>query len=249
MPRTVLLRFTASDHSASVRLKTMIKNHLIIFARFPKLGTGKRRLAREIGPVRALWFQRMMLHLLVRRLSKDPRWVTWIAATPDGSRPWPKGVRVIPQGEGDLGRRMARAARLRSPGSVVIIGSDIPGITANIIAHAFRELGRRDAVFGPAGDGGYWLVGLRRRPRFIDPFQNILWSTSTVLHDTLVRLKNSDVALLDVLEDVDDLASLGRHHDWYRQFPRRIGVGSAARPADPTIGTSGYRPLSSSSVL
>lgn len=227
----------------------MLKNHLIIFARFPKLGTGKRRLTREIGPVRALWFQRTMLHLLVRRLSKDPRWVTWIAATPDGSRPWPKGIRVIPQGKGDLGQRMARATRLRPPGSVVIIGSDIPGITANIIAHAFRELGRCDAVFGPAGDGGYWSVGLRRRPRFIDPFQKILWSTPTVLRDTLVRLENLNVALLDVLEDVDDLASLDRHSDWYRQFPRRIGVGSAAHSADSTIDTSGYRPLSSSSVL
>jgi rSAM/selenodomain-associated transferase 1 len=226
MSWTLFSRIAAAHHPEFLRLNMELKKHLIIFARFPRLGAGKRRLARDIGQVQALRFQRVLLQSTVRRLANDPRWITWIAATPDRSGPWPHGVIAIPQGGGDLGQRMARAARLPPPGSVVIVGSDIPGITTDIIARAFHELGRNDAVFGPAADGGYWLAGMRRRPRFIDPFKGIVWSTPTVLRDTLARLTNFKVGLINVLEDVDDLASLDRYPDWYLHNARKIAPGS-----------------------
>jgi uncharacterized protein len=178
--------------------------HLVIFARMPRLGEGKRRLARDIGPFAALRFQRMTLAQLVRRLGCDGRWTTWLAITPDHSGPWPRRLPTLPQGRGDLGRRMARVARGLPPGPMVIIGSDIPDITAADIAEAFRALGSKDAVFGPATDGGYWLVGLRRRPHFIDPFMTVRWSSEHALADTLANLADKEVAMLRPLSDIDD---------------------------------------------
>ncbi len=183
-----------------------LARHLVIFARAPRLGAGKRRLARDIGAAQAVRFQRTMLALTLRRLAGDPRWTTYIAVTPDRSRPWP--LKTIPQGTGGLGPRMARVARGLPPGPVVIVGCDIPDMTAGHIARAFHELGRCDAVFGPATDGGYWLVGLRRRPRFIDPFAGVRWSTRHALGDTLANLNRRSVALIETLSDVDEGADL-----------------------------------------
>jgi uncharacterized protein len=190
-----------------------LTRHLVIFTRHPRLGTGKRRLAEGIGPVQALRVQRIMLALTIRRLGGDPRWTAWLAVTPDRSGPWSPVLDTVPQGSGDLGRRMAVVARNLPPGPVVIVGSDIPGMRAGHIARAFCELGRRDAVFGPAADGGYWLVGLRRRPHFINPFDCVRWSSKYALSDTLANLIGKNVGMLDTLSDVDNKADLARHLD------------------------------------
>ncbi len=105
---------------------------------------------------------------------------------------------------------MASIARRLPPGPVIIVGCDIPDITAAHIAKAFRALGRHDAVFGPATDGGYWLVGLRRRPCFTDPFGKVRWSTPHALGDTLANLAGRSVATIETLSDVDDGADLAR---------------------------------------
>ncbi|MGA7545011.1 MAG: DUF2064 domain-containing protein, partial [Methyloceanibacter sp.] len=132
-----------------------LARHLVIFARWPQLGSGKRRLAAGVGAVEALRFQRVTLSLTVLRLGRDRRWITWLAVTPDDSRPWPRGFGVLQQGGGTLGERMARVAKALPPGPVLIIGSDIPGIGVNVVARAFRGLGNHDVVFGPATDGGF----------------------------------------------------------------------------------------------
>jgi glycosyltransferase A (GT-A) superfamily protein (DUF2064 family) len=106
---------------------------------------------------------------------------------------------------------MAAVARKLPPGPIVIVGTDIPDIAASDVARAFRELGRRDAVFGPATDGGYWLVGMRRRPHFLDFFANVRWSTEHALADTLSNLAGKDVTLLRTLSDIDDGSSLLRY--------------------------------------
>lgn len=188
--------------------------HLVIFTRYPRLGTGKRRLAAGVGNAVALRFQRVALFHLLLRLGCDARWRTWLAVTPDRSGPWPRWVHVVPQGDGDLGDRMARVAGGLPPGPVVIVGTDSPCIEAGHIARAFRSLGSHDAVFGPATDGGYWSVGLRRRPRFLDPFAGVRWSSEHALRDTLENLPNRRVAMLETLDDVDDAESLARSPFW-----------------------------------
>ena len=83
------------------------------------------------------------------------------------------------------------------------VGSDIPAICPNHIAEAFRLLGRADAVFGPAEDGGYWLVGFRRSPGRLSPFDGVSWSTNQALVATCDNLKGRRVARTDTLSDVD----------------------------------------------
>jgi rSAM/selenodomain-associated transferase 1 len=182
---------------------------LIIFARAPRLGTVKRRLAAGIGDLAALRFYRAQLRRLLREVGRDRRWRTVLATTPDHLR-WPTGLPMRPQGQGDLGQRMGRAlARHRR---AVLVGCDIPELGPDDIAAAFRALGRAQAVFGPAEDGGYWLVGCGpRRPP--DPFARVRWSTGHALADTLANCRGYRVALLRRLQDVDtaeDLAALRR---------------------------------------
>lgn len=191
-----------------------LARHLVIFTRQPRMGTGKKRLAKDVGALEALRFQRLMLAALLRRLGRDPRWITWLAVTPDRSRPWPGPFARLNQGRGDLGRRMAGVVRRLPPGPVVIVGSDIPGITEGDIAAAFHHLGRHDAVFGPATDGGYWLIGLRRCSAFLDPFANVRWSTADALADTMANLRGKGIALLRGLSDVDDGLSLFQNPHW-----------------------------------
>jgi glycosyltransferase A (GT-A) superfamily protein (DUF2064 family) len=83
-------------------------------------------------------------------------------------------------------------------------------VTRTDIAAAFRALGPARAVFGPASDGGYWLVGLRRGPGEHLPFDGVRWSTADALSDTLANLEGCRVALLREQEDVDDGPALRR---------------------------------------
>ena len=188
---------------------------VILFARAPRLGAVKRRLAAGIGDRAALRFYTATLAAVARPIARDRRWRTLLATTPRGARaPWqrfvPRATPRIGQMRGDLGARMDGAMR---PHPVAILaGSDIPDLRPADIAAAVRALGRADAVFGPAEDGGYWLVGMGpRRPA--RPFAGVRWSGPQALADTLRNFAGRRVALLRRLRDVDteaDLAALGR---------------------------------------
>ncbi|NOX40516.1 MAG: glycosyltransferase [Alphaproteobacteria bacterium] len=179
----------------------------------PRPGRVKTRLARDIGSVQAAWWFRHQSTSLIRRLSGDRRWQTLLAVAPDAegltSRNWPTSLPRIAQGRGDLGARMGRVFNRSGPGPTVIIGADIPGIRRAHIASAFTALGGHDAVFGPAFDGGYWLVGLKRpspKPRHM--FQGVRWSTEHTLADTRASLPDMRIALIACLHDVDTAADL-----------------------------------------
>jgi uncharacterized protein len=94
---------------------------------------------------------------------------------------------------------------------IIIIGSDVPFITREMIAGAFRRLASADAVIGPAEDGGYWLIGFPRRPSGISPFANVRWSTPHALADTLENLASYRVAFAETLFDVDTAADYRRY--------------------------------------
>ena len=186
---------------------------LVIFARAPRLGRVKRRLAAEIGDMAALRFCRLTTESTIRTLARDPRWRTVLAVTRGAFR-WPRGVRRIPQAGPDLGARMANAMRSVPGGPVVLVGSDIPCIAPRHVARAFRELAGHDAVFGPAADGGYWLVGVRDRALLRGLFRAVRWSTAHALADTVANLPpGRTYALVDVLQDVDDAAAWRRWWD------------------------------------
>lgn len=186
------------------------RRHLVIFARRPQYGVGKRRLAREIGDLEALRFARRSLAALRRRLADCRRWTSWIAGSPDRPLDWAGAGRGLPQGGGNLGARMSRVLVRMPPGPVVIIGADTPGVRRADIVAAFRALGSADAVFGPAADGGYWLIGLRRPAAHPDVFRDVRWSSPDALADTLRNLEGRRVAVLAAREDVDDAGALAR---------------------------------------
>lgn len=190
---------------------------LVIMVKQPRLGSVKTRLASECGAVAATQFYRATSAAVLARLSATSRWQTWLAVMPDGatgSRCWPPQLARRPQGTGDLGRRMQRIMAWRGAGPIVIVGSDIPAISRSHIAAAFRVLGRNDAVFGPAEDGGYWLVGLRRSPKVASAFGDVRWSSTDALADTLANLTDGRVGFVDVLQDVDHAAALDRMRAW-----------------------------------
>ncbi|MBP6013346.1 MAG: TIGR04282 family arsenosugar biosynthesis glycosyltransferase [Alphaproteobacteria bacterium] len=186
----------------------MAKPLVVIFARAPRYGAVKTRLARDIGSAEAIRFYRRTLFDLARRIGGDPRFETVVATTPDSAAQihgiWPPQLRVARQGHGDLGRRMMRALRGAGARPAVVIGSDVPGITSRHLIVAFRSLGRAPFVLGPARDGGFWLIGARRPSCLrLETLDGVRWSSSTTMQETIERLGPVDVLPL-VLEDVDD---------------------------------------------
>lgn len=190
----------------------------MIFARAPQFGRVKRRLAREVGAAEAMRFYRATLARQIATLSRDPRWTVWLFVTPDNETvhaAWRGAVppgRVQPQGQGDLGRRMLLPFRTLPSGPVVLVGSDIPAMRPSHVARAFRLLGRHDLVFGPASDGGFWLIGSRRgRPMPHGLFAGVRWSSAQTLADTRANLPAAiSVGEADTLDDVDNADDLRR---------------------------------------
>ncbi len=188
---------------------------VIVFAKAPTLGRVKTRLARDIGQAPARRFYIQETNRLLARLARDGSFDVMLAVAPDAAavrgRWWPAGVARRRQGHGDLGHRMARALAAARPRPVVVIGSDIPEIDTARLRAAFHALATADLVLGPAADGGYWLVGTRAPALLHRLFRHVRWSGPHARADTLANLPaGRRVALLDVLEDIDEGADLER---------------------------------------
>lgn len=190
------------------------KRRLIVFTRYPESGKAKTRLIPLLGAEDAADLQRQMtLRTIIiarrvrRRLSAQID-VRYSGGDPAAFGAWlGPDVNYRPQGGGDLGRRMAESlheAFAEGASEAMIIGSDIPNLTVELLERAFESLARCDLVLGPAFDGGYYLIGLRRA--MPELFDNIAWGTGEVLGRTLERAKRLglSVALLDPLMDIDE---------------------------------------------
>ncbi len=198
-----------------VRATHPYRPRLVIFVKAPELGQVKTRLAKDLGLSAATSWYRTNCRRIIRRLSHDGRWQTYLAVTPDRVAQtkawqdiWPPSVPRIVQGGGHLGARMSRIFQWFPPGPVVIVGSDIPGIEPHHVSRAFEVLARTDAVIGPSSDGGYWLIGLKRRGRLA--LNDVRWSTEFALEDTKRNLEGQRIAFLTTLDDVDTGADLAR---------------------------------------
>lgn len=196
----------------------MIRPTIFVFAKPARRGRAKTRLARGIGDAAALSFQRACLAATLRKLARGP-WRLVLCVTPDAAARnghlWPLRTRRTGQGRGDLGMRMERALMSRR-GLAIVVGSDIPDLTATRLREAFKKLGAADLVFGPSRDGGYWLVGSRHAALAKGAFKNARWSSEYALADTLANLKHRRVAFAATLDDVDDAAGYAR---WVRRSP------------------------------
>ena len=185
---------------------------LVIMVKEPRAGRVKTRLGNSIGMTAAAWWFRHQSQQLIRRLV-DPRWELILAISPDHevvqSRFWSPSVARIPQGKGNLGDRMKAIFKLLPPGPVCIIGADIPKVNIQKIWAAFRILGNHQVTLGPAQDGGYWLIGLKRnKPLPSQMFKSVRWSGNDALYDTVANLSNLSIGYVDTLNDVDDVSDL-----------------------------------------
>jgi rSAM/selenodomain-associated transferase 1 len=184
---------------------------LIIMAKAPRIGVGKTRLAAEIGNVEA-WRINRALQARTMRAAIDPRWRTLLYVTPhsaldlDAPGVWPRDVERFPQGEGDLGERLARAIAPHQ--RVAVIGTDCRDITRAHIASAFTALRRAPFALGPARDGGFWLMAARDGAAAAGAMSNVRWSSKHAAKDVIRTLGASNVALLATLRDVDVAADL-----------------------------------------
>ncbi len=178
---------------------------LFIMAKAPIMGRAKTRLAADIGVVHAKRIYIRMMSTIIRNV-QDPRWDTVLAVTPPaamGTVPAWEGLPQIPQVSGSLSPRLAQV--FDGHGPTAVIGTDCPQVTRNDIAQAFQVLKSSPTVFGPASDGGFWLMGARA-PLPAKTFDNIRWSHAQTLSD--MRAKFGRVSELRTLTDVDDLAAL-----------------------------------------
>ena len=187
--------------------------HLVIMAKKPVAGGVKSRLGKDIGYGRAVGVYRHLMSSTIRCLSTDTRWHTSLAIAPDNAlsdQIWPAHTDRFGQGTGDIGARMQAIFNTAPPGPVIIIGTDIPHISRQDIADAFKKLGHCDVVFGPAGDGGFWLVGAQQSPRVEQIFSNVRWSGPHALKDCQQNVGHLKIGYANKRFDIDTIEDLKR---------------------------------------
>ena len=194
---------------------------LIIFTRNPEPGKVKTRLAKDVGNITAFKIYNFLLehtvsvtkNLTVRKevyyseaIAENDIWETEIF------------TKKLQQGEG-LGKRMKNAFQegfRNGYKNIIIIGSDLYDLQREDLEKAFQLLQEKDAVIGPATDGGYYLLGMNQL--FPEVFEDKEWGTSSVLENTLKDLKGKNIALLEARNDVDYYSDIKDHKDFQQFF-------------------------------
>ncbi len=195
-------------------LPELAEQHLIIFTRYPQPGKTKTRLIPALGVEGAANLQRQMTEYTITQAQKLHK----LAAISFEIRFTGGDLQLMQnwlgtelnyqlQGEGDLGKRMENSflsAFNRGAQQVVIIGIDCPGVNTEVLTKAFEKIPDCDLLLGPAVDGGYYLIGLKRAIGQL--FTNIDWGTAKVLQQTvdIAQQLNLSVACLETLADVDN---------------------------------------------
>lgn len=189
---------------------------IVVLAKAPLPGFAKTRLIPALGADGAARLAKWLLDRALHAALASGLGPVELSAAPDASHAaiaaWgvQPGVRLAVQGEGDLGTRMARACEraLATSERVLLIGTDAPLLDAAVLQAAAQALATHDAVFVPAHDGGYALVGLRRAAPTL--FEGIPWSTAAVMARTRERLRELGLshAELAPLHDIDEPADL-----------------------------------------
>ncbi len=177
---------------------------LIVFVKAPVRGAVKTRLARGLGAGAATaWYRCSLIRTLNMMRSASLDFTLAVAPSAPAFRSAsPIRGRIISQARGDLGHRMAAAARAGGPS--VIVGADIPGLSPAILHAALDAVQRFDLVLGPARDGGYYLVGVKSPAHVFRLYDGVRWSSEHALADTLANApRHWRIGFLPMLSDVD----------------------------------------------
>ena len=189
----------------------MKTNALIIFTRNPELGKVKTRLAKTIGSEKALEvYKELLFHTMTVTQTIDCDKYVFYDNSIEPNDIWSANIfeKKVQFGV-DLGAKMQNAFQeLFHLGykNCIIVGSDLFDLQAKHIIEAFEKLQLNDAVIGPAEDGGYYLLGLKKVIPSI--FKNKDWGTSTVLSETMKDLENYKIEFLETLNDIDTFEDL-----------------------------------------
>ena len=190
------------------------KNLLIIFTRNPVLGKVKTRLAKTVGDKTALDIYHFLLQKtkeVTKNISCDK--TVYYSEKIIEDDLWNRSNYQKKEQFGkDLGEKMKNAIEdgfNKKYKKIIVIGSDLFDLKPSLISDAFKKLDNNDVVIGPATDGGYYLIGLKKIHLKI--FENKNWGTSTVREDTLKNLEKVDVHLLPMLNDIDGIEDIKNH--------------------------------------
>ncbi len=180
---------------------------LLIFVKNPVRGQVKTRLAQGLDADRALDIYRLLLKRTRRiALALPVRRIVYYTPRIDPHDDWrPPAFGKKRQQGADLGARMHHALReaLTEHKAAILIGSDIANLSQEILAEAFQALRACDCVIGPARDGGYYLIGMKKAEEQL--FSDIPWSTAEVYGETIKRMERLglDYRILPTLADID----------------------------------------------
>lgn len=187
--------------------------NVLIMAKAPRPGTVKTRLTPLLGPAGCARLQAGLLEHTAALAHQVAPGSTYLALDPPDAVGEIRGlvpaeVRLFPQVAGHLGIRLAAASETvlaRTPGPLLVIGTDAPTLTAAILDRAVTVLRGHDVVFGPALDGGYYLVGLHRPCLEVFGIDSTLWSGPRVLSASRAAAERAGltVGLLPELRDLD----------------------------------------------
>lgn len=212
------------EESTNTRKKALLK----IFARYPAVGTTKRRLGADIGDENASELYRLCAeHVfgVCERLGREAGLQVSFASEQDAiqGNKWVSPLyEVNYQSGGDLGERLTGAFQEGfSSGfqKVFVVASDVPQLSPQILRAAIKHLDEHDVVIGPCQDGGYYLIGMKKLYREL--FDGIAWSTDKVYQQTLDKINRMGLSVFDlpVLIDIDTQEDLklwfdsGHHAD------------------------------------
>lgn len=193
----------------------MSKNALIIIAKYPEEGTVKTRLKGVLSDQERLKLYVTLLTHTVEKLKAIRGVNTFIAFAPESSHEYFSqfNVGLISLHKGDLGIRMFEAFKeVFDTGyqKAALVGADIPDLSASIILSAMNILSDNDLVYGPAKDGGYYLVGMSRLIREV--FEDVPWSSDQTLKKSILKAEqyNYSVDFTETLSDIDTIDDLKR---------------------------------------
>ncbi len=184
---------------------------IIIFVKNPDSVPVKTRLAKSTGKEFAVKIYKKFIVDTINAV-KEVNSPHFIFSYPDKFNE----ISIMQEGK-DLGERMYNAFKFafnKNFKKAIIIGSDIPHIKPDTLIEASNKLDFHDYVIGPAIDGGYYLIGIKKENLKKEVFENINWSTSEVLNQTLKKLKN--FYLLEENYDIDSLSDLNKFFNEYK---------------------------------
>ena len=200
----------------------MSKN-ILVFLKSPRLGRVKTRLAKDVGVEQALHVYEWLTDYTLKQIKNVVADVhLYYNEEPEHKSNLDQQTIHIQVGN-DLGEMMMNAMQdFQKRGPAVLIGSDCPEITPNIIEEAFKALNKYDAVLGPALDGGFYLIAVNRFPD--NMFKGIEWGGTDVLIDVLKNLENKTVYQLPVLSDIDNVEDFKKFETEHKEYLRTKSI-------------------------